>query len=70
MKVASYTAIVLILIWTVLAVLQLWFDLLDADTFIKITLTFALVIVGSVIAAMIHREYVEEKTLKKDKYLD
>lgn len=70
MKYASYLAIVLTLTWTVLAIAQLWLEPLDAETFIKITITFGLALVGSVVAAMIHREYVEEKALKKDKYLD
>lgn len=70
MKFASYLAIFLTVTWTALAILQLWFEPLDAATFIKITITFGLALVGSVIAAMIHREYVEEKSLKKDKYLD
>lgn len=70
MKIASIISIVLLLIYAVLAVTQLWFEMFSEATFFKVTLTFAIVIVVSVVVALIRREYINDTLMRKDGHID
>ncbi len=70
MKLASYTAILVIVSWSLLSVAQLWGPLVSAETYWKISITMALIGGGIVIASLIAKEYLSEKKMKKDKYID
>lgn len=70
MKTAGMISIVLILIYTVLAIIQLWFEAFDPGTFIKLTITFAIVIVVAVVVALIRREYINDEIMRKNKQID
>jgi hypothetical protein len=49
---------------------QLWFDLFTPQTFVKVTITFGIVIGLVVISGLIRKDYLEEEKQKKDGYLD
>ncbi|VFN04691.1 MAG: hypothetical protein BECKG1743D_GA0114223_112423 [Candidatus Kentron sp. G] len=68
--VASYTAIILIVVWSILTIAQLWEGFLSPDLYWKIT--FTVILLGGVIIgpALIVREYLTENRLKKDKFVD
>ena len=70
MKIASLVSIVTILAWSVLSLFQLWGAGIDWDIYLKITITVVLVNVAIGIASIIFREYLSEKQLKKDKFLE
>lgn len=70
MKLASYTAIFVVLAWTGMTVAQVWWQVISGDLYWKITITMALLGGGIVAAALIAREYLEDKQLKKDRYID
>lgn len=70
MKLAAYTAIFLVVSWAILSVMQLWGDIFTEDMYWKITLTMLLIGGGIVIASLIAKEYLEDKQLKKDKFID
>lgn len=70
MKTASVVSIVLILLYAVLVIVQLWFELLDPEVFIKLTITFAVVIVATVITALIRREYINDDIMRKNKQIE
>lgn len=70
MKIASNISIVLILVYAVIAVAQLWFEFFSAETFFKLTVTFGIVIVVSVVVALIRREYINDDQMRKDGHID
>ena len=70
MKLASIITIGLLVIWVSMAILDMWFDIVSWDVFIKLTITLGLLAVVALIIAIAKREYVDEKELKKDKYID
>lgn len=70
MKLASYTSIIIVVSWTLLTLLQLWGAGVAWMLYIKITITMVVLGGGIVIAALIFREYGNEKKMKKDKFLD
>nr|VFJ46871.1 MAG: hypothetical protein BECKFW1821B_GA0114236_100184 [Candidatus Kentron sp. FW]VFJ48908.1 MAG: hypothetical protein BECKFW1821A_GA0114235_10218 [Candidatus Kentron sp. FW]VFJ66336.1 MAG: hypothetical protein BECKFW1821C_GA0114237_100937 [Candidatus Kentron sp. FW] len=70
MKLASYTAIILILSWSVLTVVQLWGGALSPDLYWKITLTMVFLGGGVIVSSLIAREYLSEQRLRKDKFID
>ena len=70
MKIASYTAIIMVICWAALTVAEIWGDVISAKLYWKITITMALIGGGIILAALIKREYLDDKQLKKDKYID
>ncbi len=70
MKVASITAILIVVAWSIMSVAQLWWHTLSVEMYWKITVTMALIGGGVIAASLIAREYLSEKKLKKDKFID
>ena len=70
MKLASYAAIIVVALWSLMSLAQLWFAPLSLELYWKLTLTLVLVGAGIVTIALISREYSSEKKLKKDKFID
>lgn len=70
MKIATITCLTLVLAWVVLFLLQLWGPVLAPALFIKLTITAAVLVGVILIAALAIREYVNEKKLKDDGYID
>ena len=70
MKLASYVAIIVVALWSLMSLAQLWFSPLSLELYWKLTLTLVLVGAGIVTIALIFREYSSEKKLKKDKFID
>jgi hypothetical protein len=70
MKNAATVSIILISVWAVLALLQLWIELLPVEVFFKLSITF--LIVGSVAVgvSLIRKEYIDEQQMKRDKFID
>lgn len=70
MKTAGIIGICLIVLWSLLALGQLWFPLISGELFLKISLTFVLIGVASVLIALIRRGYTEDQQMKRDRYID
>ena len=70
MKIAGITTAVILLIYTVILIGQLWASWISWSNFIKLTITLGVIIIVVGIVALIWRELVEEKQLKKDNYID
>ena len=70
MKYASFICIFLLVVWVLLAILDMWFGVIGMATFIKVTVTFGLIMVLALAVALAKREYVEDQQLRKDKYID
>ena len=70
MKIAGISTAIILLIYTVLLIGQLWDSWMEWSNFIKLTITAGVVIVVIGIVALIWREIIEEKELKKDNFID
>jgi len=70
MKLASIITVSLLVIWVLLAILDMWFDIMSWEVFIKLTITLGLLAIVALVIAIAKREYVDEKKLKNDKYID
>lgn len=70
MKLASIITLGLLVAWVLLAIVDMWFDVVSWAVFIKLTITLALLAVVALVIAIAKREYVDDEKLKKDKYID
>ena len=70
MKIASIITGVILALFAILLLAQMWGNVMPWDTFMKLTVTAAVIIVATFGLALLYREYMEEKSMKEDKYLD
>lgn len=70
MRLGAIICLVIFVLWVLMALLQLWWGVLSATVFWKLTLTAAGLFVVVLGASLVYREYVEDKKLKDDGYLD
>lgn len=70
MKYGVISALFVAVSWALLAILQLWFSIFEAGVFFKLTMTAAILVVIIVIVTLVIREYLTDKQLKKDGFLD
>lgn len=70
MKIASIISGIVFALYAILLLAQLWAEVLSWPVFIKLTITAGVVIVVTLGLAMLYREYIEEKSMKGDKYID
>lgn len=70
MKFVSISSIIILLLVGTLCLVQLWFGWFDPSIFLKVIVTFAIILAILVIVGLIRREYCEDKKMKKDGYLD
>ena len=70
MKMASIISMSLFVLWVLFAIIDMWFDIFSWDVFVKLTVTLGLIAVVALGIALARREYMEEKQMKKDKYID
>jgi membrane protein YdbS with pleckstrin-like domain len=70
MKIASIVTGIVLAAYAVFALVWLWGESISWETFIKTSITAALIVIVTMGLALLYREYVEEKTMKEEKYLD
>ncbi len=70
MKVASIITGIVLLFYAVFALVWLWGESISWETFVKTTITAGVIVVATLGLALLYREYVEEKNMKEEKYLD
>jgi hypothetical protein len=70
MKTASIFTITLLVAWVAIAVLDLLLDIVPWAISIKVSINLGLLAVLALGVAIAKREYIEEKQMKKDKYID
>jgi hypothetical protein len=70
MRTGAIICLAIFVIWVAVALLQLWFDLLSGEIFLKLTITAAALFVVVLGVALVVREYVDEKKMKDDGYID
>ena len=69
MKFASMITGVILAMYAVFLIAQLWGSVVSWTVFTKVTITAA-VVVTVLGLALLYREYIEEKSMKDDNYLD
>ncbi len=70
MRIAGAISAIILLVYAILLIGQIWGSWMSIDNFIKLTITAAISVVTIGIVALIYRELVEEKQLKKDDFID
>jgi len=70
MKIASIITGIVLLFYAVFALVWLWGDSIPSAVFVKTTITAGVIVVATLGLALLYREYVEEKNMKEEKYLD
>lgn len=70
MRTGAIICLVIFVIWVIIALLQLWFDLLSGEVFLKLTITAGALFVVVLGIALVVREYIDEKKMKDDGYID
>ena len=70
MKIAGIIVAVILFIYAILLVGQIWGSWMEWNNFIKLTVTAGVIVIAVGVIALIWRELIEEKELKKDNYID
>jgi len=70
MKIASIISGTILTLYAVFLLVWLWGESISWETFVKTSITAGVILVATVGLALIYREYVEEKGMKEEKYLD
>ncbi len=70
MRLASIITGAVLVLYSIFALVQLWMTVIPWAAFVKISITAAVIVIVTLGLAMLYREYIEEKSMKEDKYLD
>jgi hypothetical protein len=70
MRTGAIICLIIFVTWVIIALLQLWFDLLSGEIFLKLTLTAGALFVVVLGISLVVREYIDEKKMKDDGYID
>ena len=69
-KLGVYAGLGLFVGWVLLLILQLWFSFIDADMFLKITLTMAGLFIIILASLLVISQYFSEKKMKDDGFIN
>ncbi len=70
MKIAGLITAVILFVYTILLIGQIWGGWMKWGVFVKVTITAGATIIATGVIALIWRELIEEKELKKDNFID
>ena len=70
MKLASIISGVIFALYAIFLLVWLWGDTISWEILVKTSITVAIIIVATMGLALIYREYIEEKGMKEEGYLD
>lgn len=70
MKLGVISALAIAVGWGLLALLQLWVQPFSAEIFFKISVTAGILLALIVVVTLVVREYLSEKKLKDDGFID
>ena len=69
-KLGVYACLGLFVSWVLLLILQLWFAFIDADMFLKISLTMAGLFIIILASLLVISQYFAEKKMKDDGFIN
>jgi hypothetical protein len=58
------------ILWVLLAISQLWFDVVSADIFFKLSLTAGILVAAILVVTLGIREYLSEKEMKSKDFIN
>jgi len=64
------TCLVILVLWSILSISQLWFNILSTDIFIKISITCFVIFILCFIVTLALKEYKSEKDMKDKDFID
>ena len=70
MKLASSITGVVLALYAIFLLVWLWGESISWAMFVKTSITAGVIVIVTIGLAMLYREYVEEKSMKEEKYLD
>lgn len=70
MKIGALICVMIAVGWVMLAIAQLWFLIVTAEVFIKLSISAGLLFVLILCVSLALREYTTEKKQKRDGYID
>lgn len=70
MKYVSIICLALLIVWVLVAIVDMWLDLISWAMFVKLTITLGLLMVVALAVALAKREYAQEQRSRKDQHLD
>ncbi len=70
MQVAGIITAIILFIYTILLIGQIWGNWMSFENFIKLTISAGVAVISIGIIALIYKELVEEKEYKKDNFID
>ena len=70
MKIASIITGIVLSLFAILLLAQIWATIMPWEVFMKLSVSAAVIIVVTFGLAMLYREYMEEKQMKDENYLD
>lgn len=70
MRTGAIICLIIFVTWVLIALLQLWFDLFSGEIFLKLTITAGALFAVVLGVSLVVREYIEEKKMKDDGYID
>lgn len=70
MKISSIITGVILFLYSIVGLLQLWTSFMSWENFVRISITAAVIVVVVVGISLLYREYIESSELKKDNFID
>jgi hypothetical protein len=70
MRTGAIICLLIFVAWVFMALLQLWFGILSSAMFWKLTITAGALFIVVLAIALVVREYIADKKLKEDGYID
>lgn len=69
-KIGIITCLTIKILWVLLAISQLWFDVFSAEIFTKLTVTAGILVVVILVVTHNIREYLSEKEMKSKDFIN
>lgn len=70
MRTGAFICLIIFVAWVLMALLELWFDILSAELFWKLTITAGALFIVVLGISLVVKEYISEKKMKDDGYID
>lgn len=70
MKIGIITCLSIAVAWALLAVVQLWFQIISGAVFLKLSITAGVAVIIILIVTLAIREYLTDKEMKSKGFID
>ncbi|NWK75269.1 hypothetical protein HYG93_13550 [Acinetobacter sp. SwsAc6] len=70
MKYGVFSALIISVLWCILAIAQLWFSPLSSEIFTKVTISAGILVAIIVLSTIVIREFLTDQKLRKDGFID